>query len=166
MPAKMLQDYDPYARLAELGLSLSVRKMRADWFAPTMRSGDLLFTSGQVSIDENGPVARGRLGAEVGVDEGQASARVAMLNVLSLVHQSTGDLRLWRPFKIVVYGATTPEFEQLSEVVNGASLLLVDVFGPEYGTHSRTGVSMVAPAHGAAVEVEAIFQLRAPHGEL
>lgn len=152
--------FDPYRRLAELGLALETRKLRAEWFEPTRRSGDLLFTSGQISANAAGPLHSGRLGAEVSVEQGRESARLAMLNVLSLVHQSTGDLRLWRAFKISVGVACTPDFGPIGEVVNGASLLLVDVLGPVFGTHLRTGHSLVAPPGGAAVEVEAIFQLR------
>lgn len=152
--------FDPYERLKALGLALDTRKLRAEWFDATRQSGDLLFTSGQIAADANGPVASGRLGAEVSVEQGQKCAERAMLNVLSLVHQSTGDLRLWRAFKISVSLATTPEFEKIGDVVNGASLLLVNVFGPIFGAHARTGHSVVAPPGGTPVEVEAIFQRR------
>jgi enamine deaminase RidA (YjgF/YER057c/UK114 family) len=154
------QIFDPYRRLSELGLALDTRKLRADWFDATRRSGDLLFTSGQIAVNANGPLHRGRLGAELTVEQGRESARLAMLNVLSLVHQSTGDLRLWRAFKISVAVSATPDFAEIGEVVNGASLLLVDVFGPVFGSHARTGHSNIALAGGSAVEVEAIFQAR------
>lgn len=152
--------FNPYKRLDALGLKLSTRKLRAEWFDATRRSGDLLFTSGQVAHTADGPLYRGRLGAELTIEQGQESARLAMLNVLSLVHQSTGDLRLWRAFKISVAVSATPDFAEIGDVVNGASLLLVDVFGPVFGSHARTGHSNVALAGGSAVEVEAIFQLR------
>lgn len=152
--------FDPYRRLEELGLRLETRKLRAEWFNATRRSGDLLFTSGQIAANADGPLHPGRLGAELSVEQGRASAELAMLNVLSLVHQSTGDLRLWRAFKITVACSATPDFAQIGEVVNGASLLLVNVFGPVFGAHLRTGLSNIALAGGSAVEVEAIFQLR------
>jgi len=152
--------FDPYERLEVLGLKLDTRKLRAEWFHATRRSGDLLFTSGQVAHNASGPLYRGRLGAELTVEQGQESAQLAMLNVLSLVHQSTGDLRLWRAFKISVAVSATPDFAEIGEVVNGASLLLVNVFGPIFGAHLRTGHSNVALAGGSAVEVEAIFQAR------
>lgn len=153
--------FDPYQRLAQLGHRLNTRKLRADWFNATRRSGDLLFTSGQIAIDDNGPLHAGRLGDELTTEQGRESAELAMLNVLSLVHQSTGDLRLWRAFKINVAVSATPDFAEIGEVVNGASLLLVNVFGPIFGQHIRTGFSNIALAGGSAVEVEAIFQLRA-----
>jgi enamine deaminase RidA (YjgF/YER057c/UK114 family) len=152
--------FDPYKRLEELGLKLDTRKLRAEWFDATRRSGDLLFTSGQIAANADGPLYRGRLGMELTTEQGRDSAQLAMLNVLSLVHQSTGDLRLWRAFKITVACSATPDFAEIGEVVNGASLLLVDVFGPVFGAHARTGVSNIALAGGSAVEVEAIFQLR------
>jgi enamine deaminase RidA (YjgF/YER057c/UK114 family) len=152
--------FDPYQRLGELGLTLDTRKLRADWFNGTRRSGDLLFTSGQIAVNADGPLHPGRLGAELTVEQGYASAELAMLNVLSLVHQTTGDLRLWRAFKITVACSATPDFSDIGGVVNGASMLLVNVFGPVFGAHARTGVSNIALAGGTAVEVEAIFQLR------
>ncbi|HEY0697968.1 MAG TPA: RidA family protein [Micromonospora sp.] len=153
--------FDPYGRLASLGLSLHTRTFRAPWFEGARRSGDLLFTSGQPALDERGePVVRGRLGAEVGIEDGARAARQAMLNTLCIVHQVTGDLRQWRPFKISIGLATTPEFTAIGEVNNGASLLLVEVFGPHLGKHLRTGHSMVSPPGGSPVEVEAIFERR------
>lgn len=152
--------FDPYERLAARGLELSTRKLRADWFSATRQSGDLLYTSGQIANDESGPLYRGRLGQDLTVDQGRESAELAMLNVLSLVHQSTGDLRLWKAFKISVSVSATADFEEIGEVVNGASLLLIDIFGPVFGAHARTGHSNIALAGGSAVEVEAIFQRR------
>jgi enamine deaminase RidA (YjgF/YER057c/UK114 family) len=154
------QIFDPYERLEALGLKLSTRKLRADWFDGTRRSGDLLYTSGQIAINENGPLHRGHLGAELTTEQGRESAELAMLNVLSLVHQTTGDLRLWRAFKLTVSCSATPDFADIGEVVNGASMLLVNVFGPIFGAHARSGHSMSALAGGTCVEVEAIFQAR------
>lgn len=152
--------HDPYAQLAAAGLSLSSRKLRADWFDGTRQSGDLLFTSGQVAHTETGPLYTGHVGRELTTAQGQESARLAMLNVLSLVHQTTGDLRLWRGFKLTVSVACTPDFADIGEVVNGASLLMVEIFGPVFGAHARSGHSMPALAGGSAIEVEAIFQRR------
>jgi enamine deaminase RidA (YjgF/YER057c/UK114 family) len=152
--------FDPYTRLAELGLELPSWTSRYEWFERTHQVGDLLFTSGQVSTIGTEPVATGRLGAEVTVDEGYASARQAMLNVLGLIHDDTGDLRLWRPARITIYGAVAPDFTALGQSATGASQLLVDVFGPVYGAHARTAVTMPNPANGAAIEVDAIFHRR------
>lgn len=153
--------FDPYARLTELGLLLHTRTFRADWFEGARQHGNLLFTSGQPALDETGtPVVRGRLGAEVDVADGAVAARQAMLNTLCIVHQVTGDLRQWRPVKISVGLATTPDFTAIGDVNNGASLLLVEVYGPLLGKHLRTGHSMVSPPGGSPVEVEAIFERR------
>lgn len=76
------------------------------------------------------------------------------------MHRSTGDLRLWRAFKINVGASSTPDFSDIGEVVDGASLLLIDIFGPVFGAHARTGFSNVALSGGSAVEIEAIFQER------
>ncbi|MGF3054932.1 RidA family protein [Microbacterium sp. YY-01] len=152
--------FDPYARIAELGLALPTWKSSFDWFERTHQVGDMLFTSGQISTIGTEPVARGRLGAELSVDEGYASAQQAMLNVLGLIHEDTGDLRLWRPARITVYGAVAPDFTELGKCATGASQLLVDVFGSVYGAHARTAVTIPNPANGAAIEVDAIFHRR------
>lgn len=152
--------FDPYARLEELGYELAPAKMRADWFEKSHQVGDLLFISGQTSVRNGKPVAAGRIGEEVSLEEGVESAAQAMVNVLSLIHHSTGDLRLWRPAKITIYGAAAPDFVPLGDVATGASQLLVDVYGPTFGAHTRTTVSMPNTAGGAAVEVEAIFHRR------
>lgn len=153
--------FDPYARLAELGRELPSWTSRYEWFQRTHQVGDLLFTSGQVSNTPDGEsVAKGRLGAEVSIEEGIESAAQAMLNVLGLIHEDTGDLRLWRPARITIYGAVAPDFTALGQCATGASQLLVDVYGPVYGAHTRTGVSMPNPANGAAIEVDAIFHRR------
>lgn len=152
--------FDPYAELSRLGLELPSWSSRYEWFERTHQVGDLLFTSGQISAVATEPVAVGRLGAEVDIEKGIRSAQQAMLNVLGLVHEDTGDLRLWRPAKITVFGAVAPDFTALGQVATGASQLLVDVFGPVYGAHARTAVTMPNPANGAAVEVEAVFHRR------
>lgn len=152
--------FDPYERLTALNFKLETRKTRGDWFSFTRRSGDLLYTSGQIANTAEGPLYRGHLGREVSTQQGNECARLTMLNVLSLVHQSTGDLRLWRAFKISVQVSCTPDFAEVGEVVNGASQLLLDVFGPHFGAHARIGMSNVALAGGSPVEMEAIFQLR------
>lgn len=152
--------FDPYLRLDERGLRLTTTTMSKEWFERAHLVGDLLFVSGQTSTRDGEPVARGRIGAEVTLEQGIESAEQAMLNVLSLVHDATGDLRLWRPAKITIYGAAAPDFVPLGTVATGASQLLADVYGPLYGAHARTTISMANPANGAAVEIDAIFHRR------
>lgn len=156
----MTNVFDPYQRLEEMGLELPSWKSRFEWFERTHQVGDLLFTSGQISSIGMAPVATGRLGAEVSIEEGVESAKQAMLNVLGLIHEDTGDLRLWRPARITIYGAVDADFTALGTCGTGASQLLVDVFGPVYGAHARTAVTMPNPANGAAIEVDAIFHRR------
>lgn len=156
----MTHVFDPYAELSRLGLALPSWTSRYEWFERTHQVGDLLFTSGQISAIGTEPVAAGRLGAEVDLEQGIRSAQQAMLNVLGLVHEDTGDLRLWRPVKLTVFGAAAPDFTDMGQVATGASRLLVDVYGPVYGAHTRTALTMPNPANGAAVEVEAIFHRR------
>jgi len=152
--------FDPYARLSELGHELVSAKMRADWFEKAHQVGDLLFVSGAVAMKDGKPLFSGRIGEEVTEEQGVLCAAQAMVNLLSYVHDATGDLRQWRPVKINVYGAAAPDFVPLGNVATGASQLLVDVFGPVFGAHARTTVSMPNTANGAPVEVEAVFQRR------
>lgn len=156
---------DPYENLASFGLTLKAHESRFGWFLRTFRVDKLLFVSGATSVVDGAPVARGRIGAEVSLEQGVASARQAAVNLVAAVHADTGDLRRWRPVNLRIYGALDPAFERFSEVATGASQLLVDVFGELYGAHTRTGVSMPNPANGAAVEVEAIFALRDGEGQ-
>lgn len=151
---------DPYVRLEELGHMLVSVKMRADWFEKAHQVGELLFVSGATSTRDGKPLHTGRIGEEVTEQQGVECAAQAMVNLLSYVHDATGDLRLWRPAKITIYGAAAPDFMPLGNVATGASQLLVDVFGPVFGAHARTTVSMPNTANGAPVEVEAVFQRR------
>ena len=147
-------------RLSELGVSLPEAPTPAANYVPFVRSGALLFVSGQVSSDAGGLV-RGKLGETMGVEEGAAAARACAIALLAQVKAACdGDLgRLVRAVKLTAFVNSTPDFTEQPKVVNGASDFLVEVLG-EAGRHSRSAVSAAALPMGVAVEIEGIFEIR------
>lgn len=150
----------PDARLAALGLSLPAAAAPVANYVPFTRSGDLLFVSGQLPVGANGvdPAHKGKLGAAVSLEAGQAAARQAALNVLAQARAATGDLSKLRAIRVGGYVNSTPDFAHLPQVVNGASDLFADVLG-ENGKHARFAVGVAQLPLDAAVEVEGIFEI-------
>ncbi|MFC4278297.1 RidA family protein [Achromobacter aloeverae] len=148
------------ARLASLGLNLEPAAPAAANYLPYVLEGQLLHISGQISRVGGSPAYRGRLGADLSEEDGIAAARSAALGVLAQIAAATGD-RLERVARIVrlrVYVASAPDFQRQGVVANGASDLMVQVFG-EAGRHARSAVGVAALPSGVAVEVEALVSL-------
>ncbi len=148
------------ARLAELGLTLPAAPTPAANYVPFVVSGNMLYVSGQISQDENGLI-KGRLGADMDIDAGVAAARRCALSLMAQARAACGgDLgRVVRVVKLVGFVNSTPEFTDQPRVINGASDLLVAVFG-DAGRHARSAVSAASLPLGVVVEIEAIFELR------
>ncbi len=146
-------------RLAELGLVLPEMPSSVATYVPFVRHGSLIFTSGQISRDAGGPIA-GKLGAGTSVEAGYAAARTCAANLLSVVRDACGgDLdRVVRVVKLTGFVNATPDFTDHPKVVNGASDLLVELFG-DVGKHARSAVGVVSLPLGVAVEVEGIFEI-------
>ena len=149
------------ARLAELGLTLPAAPAPAANYVPFVVSGNMLYVSGQISQDEGGLI-KGRLGADMDIDAGAAAARRCALSLMAQARAACGgDLdRVARVVKLVGFVNSTPEFTDQPKVINGCSDLMVAVFG-EAGRHARSAVSAASLPLGVAVEIEAIFELRA-----
>lgn len=146
-------------RIAELGIELPVAAAPVANYVMTRLSGNLLFVSGHV-CKRDGAVVTGRLGDSVSRDDGYALARATVLDVLASARAALGSLdRVTAVVKIVGFVNSTPTFTEQSVVVNGASDLLVEVFGEERGRHSRAAVGVAQLPLGAAVELEAIFEV-------
>lgn len=147
-------------RLNDLGLGLPLAAAPAANYVPFVVTGNLVVISGQLPIQGGGVAVRGRLGDAVGVEEGQAAARLCLLNVLAQLKVATdGDLdRVKRCVRLGGFVSCTSEFIDHPKVVNGASDLLVEVMG-EAGHHARAAVGCPSLPLDAAVEVEAIFEL-------
>ncbi|MDX6229747.1 MAG: hypothetical protein QOI76_3137 [Frankiales bacterium] len=149
----------PEERLAELGLTLPevVRPQAA--YVPAVRSGSLVFTSGQLPMVAGALPATGKVGAEVGPESAYAMARQCALNALAAVKAEIGDLsRVTRVVKVVGFVASAPSFTGQPQVVNGASELLLAVFG-DAGRHARSAVGVAALPMDAPVEVEIVVEV-------
>ncbi len=147
------------ARLAELGIDLPTPALPAANYVPFVQSGNLLFVSGQIPMGAKGIEFVGKLGADTDVETGRAAARLCAINLIAQVKAATGDLeKLVRVVKLTGFVNSTLEFGDHPKVVNGASDLMVEVFGDK-GRHSRSAVGVAALPFGVAVEIEGIFEI-------
>ncbi len=148
------------ARLSELGIELPPANVPAGNYVPYVQTGNLLFVSGQIPMVDGKPGFIGRLGAEIDVEEGAKAARTCALAILSQVKAALGgDLdRVKRVVKLTGFVAATPDFTGQPTVVNGASDLMVEIFG-DAGRHARAAVGMSSLPAGVAVEVEAVLEV-------
>ncbi|MDP2087744.1 MAG: RidA family protein [Gemmobacter sp.] len=148
------------ARLAELGLTLPAAPAPAANYVPFVISGNTLYISGQISQTEAGLI-KGRLGDDMDIEAGAAAARRCALSLMAQARAACGgDLdRVARVVKLVGFVNSTPDFTDQPKVINGASDLLVAVFG-DAGRHARSAISAASLPLGVAVEIEAIFELR------
>jgi enamine deaminase RidA (YjgF/YER057c/UK114 family) len=148
------------ARLAELGIVLPRQAAPAGAYVPYVITGDLVFVSGQLPIQDGTVKYTGRIGVELTVEDGYAAARLCGLNLLAhACAVCAGDWsRLKRMVKLGGFVQCAPEFTDQPKVVNGASDLMMEVFG-EAGRHARIAVGAPALPLGAAVEIDGIFQI-------
>lgn len=149
------------ARLAELGIELPTPAAPAANYVPYVRAGNLLFVSGQLPMEAGKVAVTGKLGAGVSIEEGQRAARLCAINLVAQARAALdGDLdRVARCVKLGGFVASTADFTQHPAVVNGASNLMVDILG-DAGRHARFAVGAPVLPFDAAVEVEAIFEVR------
>jgi enamine deaminase RidA (YjgF/YER057c/UK114 family) len=147
------------ARLAELGLSLPDAPAPAANYVPHVASGGLLYVSGQISQDANGLI-KGKLGESMSTEQGAAAARTCALSLLAQARAACGgDFgRLKRVVKLTGFVNCTPDFTDMPQVVNGASDLMVEIFG-DGGRHARAAVGVSSLPGGLAVEIEAVFEI-------
>jgi enamine deaminase RidA (YjgF/YER057c/UK114 family) len=150
----------PEERLRELGIELPQPAAPVAAYLPCVRTGDLLYVSGQLPLVDGRPAWTGRLGADgLGVDQGAAAAEVCAVNLLAALKAELGDLgRVRRVVKLTGFVASEPGFTDHPKVVNGASDLFGEVFG-EAGRHARAAVGVAALPLGVPVEVEAIVEV-------
>lgn len=146
-------------RLAELGLTLPDAPTPAANYVPFVQSGSLVFISGQISSGPDGLLC-GKLGAGVSLEDGVAAARACGLALIAQLRAAcAGDLtRVKRVVKLTGFVNCAPDFTDQPKVVNGASDLMVAVFG-EAGRHARAAVGAPSLPLGVAVEIEGIFEI-------
>lgn len=148
----------PIDRLATLGLTLPPVAAPVAAYVPAVRSGTLVFTSGQLPTVGGVLSCTGKVGAEVAPDDAYALARTAALNGLAAIDALVGLDSVVRIVKVVGYVASDPSFTGLPAVVNGASELLGEVFG-DAGRHARSAVGVAVLPLDAPVEIELIVEV-------
>jgi enamine deaminase RidA (YjgF/YER057c/UK114 family) len=147
-------------KLASLGITLPTPATPMANYVPFVRSGNLLILSGQLCFGADGTlVSIGQLGATVSVEEGQQAARACAVNLLAQLKVALGDLdKVARVLRLGGFINSAPDFTEGPKVMNGASDLMVEVFGDK-GRHARTTVGVSALPADAAVEVEGLFEV-------
>ena len=147
-------------KLAAQGIVLHEPPTPVANYVGFVRSGNLLFVSGQVCVDPAGKlIAKGKLGSGVSVDQGNAAARGCAINLLAQIKAALGDLdKVVRVVRLGGFVNSAPDFLDGPKVLNGASDLMVAAFGDK-GRHSRTTVGVASLPADAAVEVEGLFEV-------
>lgn len=147
-------------RLAALGLSLPPVVAPLAAYVPAVRSGSMIYTSGQLPVVDGQLVSVGKVGAEVGAAEAAALARTCALNALAAAASVAGGLAgIERIVKLTGFVASAPDFTGQPQVVNGASELLLEIFG-DAGRHARSAVGTAVLPLNSPVEIELIVEAR------
>ncbi|MDE1992469.1 MAG: RidA family protein [Rhizobiaceae bacterium] len=149
----------PYERLASLGIELPPAPPPIANFVTHVREGNILYLSGQGPREADGTMHFGKVGADVGIDEAYAHARLTGINLLAVMQDALGDLaRVKRVVKLLGMVNATPDFTDHPSVINGCSDLFIEVFGTA-GQHARSAVGFGSLPGNITVEIEAIIAL-------
>jgi enamine deaminase RidA (YjgF/YER057c/UK114 family) len=149
------------ARLNDLGITLPEAAAPAANYVPFVATGNQLFVSGQLPMTSGKIQVTGKLGDDVSIEDGKQAAKLCAINLLAQAKAATGNLdKVVRLVKIVGFVNSTAGFTDQPQVINGASDFLVDAMG-DAGRHARSAVSAASLPFGAAVEIEAIFEIDA-----
>jgi len=148
------------AKLTELGITLPTPPAPVASYVPYVRTGNLVFISGQVTMGPKGLEYVGTVGAEISLEDGKAAARLCAINLIAQAKAACGgDLdKVTRVVKVVGFVNAVPGFKDHPEVINGASDLFQQVFG-DAGKHARAAVGAGSLPRNVAVEVEAVFEV-------
>jgi enamine deaminase RidA (YjgF/YER057c/UK114 family) len=148
------------ARLSELGIVLPTPPAPVASYVPYVRTGNLVFISGQVTLGPKGLEYVGKVGAEISPEDAKSAARLCAINIIAQTKAALdGDLdRVTRVVKLVGFVNAVPDFAGHPEVVNGASDLFVEIFG-DAGRHARAAVGAGSLPRNVAVEVEAVIEV-------
>jgi enamine deaminase RidA (YjgF/YER057c/UK114 family) len=148
-----------YDRLKELNVSLPKVEPPVAAFVPTVRTGNLIFVSGHIAKQDGKPWV-GKLGEDVSTAEGKQAARGIAIELLAALHVALGDLnKIKRIVKLMALVNSAPSFTEQHLVANGASELLVEIFGKEKGSHARSAFGIAQIPLGACVEIELIAEV-------
>ena len=147
-------------KILELGLKLPEAKAPVGNYVATKISGKMLFISGQISIDENGQLIKGKVGKDLDTEAGYNAAKRCALSIVAQVKKACEDdlTKVKSCIKLTGFVNSTDDFIDQPQVINGASDLIASIFG-DAGMHTRAAVSTNSLPLGVAVEVDAIFEL-------
>tara|TARA_B100001063_G_scaffold188580_1_gene178957 strand:+ start:40 stop:501 length:462 start_codon:yes stop_codon:yes gene_type:complete len=147
-------------KIKELKIILPEAKAPVGNYVATKTSGKLLFVSGQISIDENGQLIKGKVGKDLDTKTGYNAAKRCALSIIAQVKKACGDdlSKVKSCIKLTGFVNSTEDFTEQPKVINGASDLIASIFG-EAGMHTRAAVSTNSLPLGVSVEVDAIFEL-------
>ena len=146
------------ARLGQLGVALPEVVVPLASYVPAVRTGNLVYTAGQLPMEAGKLTRTGKVGAEVSLEEGKAMARICALNALAAVDSLVGIDAVTQVVKVVGFVASAPGFNGQPSVINGASDLLAEVFGDK-GAHARSAIGVSELPLDAPVEVELIVEV-------
>ncbi len=146
-------------RLKELKITLPAPPQPAGSYSPVITAGTQAFLSGQISRLADGTLITGKAGAGLSMEKAKEAARAAALNALSVIKNYIGFERVEKLLRVTGYVQAAPDFYEISQVVNGASDLFLEVFG-ECGVHARSAVGMASLPQNAAVEIELTLLVR------
>ena len=147
-------------KISELNINLPKAADPVGSYVAAKISGKMLFISGQISIDENGNLIKGKLGKDLGTDDGYKAAERCALSIVAQVKKACNDdlSKIKSCIKLTGFVNSTEDFVEQPKVINGASDLIASIFG-DNGMHTRAAVSTNSLPLGVAVEVDAIFEL-------
>ena len=147
-------------KIKELSLTLPEAKAPVGNYVATKITGKLLFISGQISINENGELIKGKIGKDLDTEAGYNAARRCALSIIAQVKKACDDdlSKIKSCIKLTGFVNSTDDFVEQPKVINGASDLIAEIFG-DAGMHTRAAVSTNSLPLGVSVEVDAIFEL-------
>jgi len=150
-----------YENLKKLNIKIPKPPDPVGAYVAYKKTSNLLFISGQISIDSNGNITKGKLGKELSIDQGKAAAKLCAINIIAQAKKACDDRleNIANCIKLTGYVNSTNEFADQPKVINGASEIISAVFG-EIGKHTRAAISANSLPLDAAVEVDAIFELK------
>ena len=150
-----------YQNLKKLNLEIPKAPNPVGAYVAYKKTTNLLFISGQISIDANGKIKKGKLGKELSIEDGQEAAKLCAINIIAQANEACNERleNIANCIKLTGYVNSTNDFTDQPKVINAASELISKVFG-DNGIHSRAAISTNSLPLGAAVEIEAIFELK------
>ena len=150
-----------YENLRKLNIEIQKPPDPVCAYVAYKKTSNLLFISGQISIDANGNITKGKLGKELSIDQGQAAAKLCAINIIAQAKKACDEKleTIKNCIKLTGYVNSINEFSDQPKVINGASEIISAVFG-ENGKHTRAAISANSLPLNAAVEVDAIFELK------